>query len=265
MAVQNIANLTIYVFLFIVGLSFLKYCIFKNEIDNRGFQKIIGGLSVFVIAIIASNVLVYIISLFIGGLIIASEDFMKFLTAVIKSRDDKISETIDSLNHTKATEKEIDKKNEEDISYIKAIPNIEDIKLSANDEVNMRLKKVREVENLVNSYLKKEYGNKYDDQIKLKNKNNQLIVDGVIFNNNEIESIVEIKYISSGKFDHFKHIIKKLKLKVKKLLGSEIPLLFVIVSEKITENDILNIKDDCACDDIEFLFFRLSDNMLTKI
>ena len=57
------------------------------------------------VALVSKNSWVIGLSIFIGGLIVASEDFMKFLAAVMRTNSDKVAETINALV-TKASKEE---------------------------------------------------------------------------------------------------------------------------------------------------------------
>ena len=59
--------------------------IFRPTSRNLSDSKILGGLSVLMVAIIADNAWIYFLSFFIAGLLIASERFMLLLAAVFNS------------------------------------------------------------------------------------------------------------------------------------------------------------------------------------
>ena len=86
LALENAKVISIYFFEILTFFCILKV-VFSTE-ANRFLKKLIGGIIVFIVAIIANNAWVYFMSLFIGGLIIASEDFLKFIFAVWKGHPD---------------------------------------------------------------------------------------------------------------------------------------------------------------------------------
>ena len=106
-------NIVIAVCLFII----LK----KGDNQEKTFQKIIGGFAVFVIAALSNNTFVFSLSLFIGGLIIASENFMILLAAIMKSSGGTIPDSIKAINNLikKSTISEIEEKNKKSIEEIK--------------------------------------------------------------------------------------------------------------------------------------------------
>src|SRR3989339_814795 len=109
----SISSITVYAFLIFMGASLVKH-LFYGDDESKSLQKIIGGIGVFITAILSENKGVFGISLFIGGLIIASENFMKFLAAVLRSSGDRIPETAQALNATKASKEDIEDKIEEE-------------------------------------------------------------------------------------------------------------------------------------------------------
>jgi hypothetical protein len=84
------------ILLFFALLILIKILIIGDLSDKR-LQKAFGGIVVLVTALMSGNAWVIGVSIFIGGLIVASEDFMKFLAAIMRTRGDKVAETIQAL------------------------------------------------------------------------------------------------------------------------------------------------------------------------
>ncbi len=96
--IEMVEAIVVYVFLVLIFLCSFK-CIFsRNNVYDKNSEKILGGLVVFIIAIIAKNPYVFIVSLFIGGLIIASEEFMQKLVTILKSESKDIAKNLQPIN-----------------------------------------------------------------------------------------------------------------------------------------------------------------------
>lgn len=101
---MDVSDITIYFFL-ASSLSILIKILLRGDYEDKRLQKIFGGIIVLIAALVSKDPWVIGFSLFIGGLIVASEDFMKFLAAVVKTRSDKVAETVAALI-TSASEEE---------------------------------------------------------------------------------------------------------------------------------------------------------------
>lgn len=207
-APYTVLAVTCYIFLLIVLLIAIKFLLIKNEINDKGVQKIIGGLSVFLVAIISNNAWVFTISLFIGGLIIASEEFMHKLAIIFRSRSEDIKQ---NLNYTPATKKELNKNREEEstIELIKKETIEIDNKLKKQiEELNKELSKAqskqityaRESEVRVIEHLRGVYGDSLRVGLKINSNvsNSSFIFDAYLLKNaNALEAIIEIKVAKS--------------------------------------------------------------------
>lgn len=168
---ENVRIATVYFFQIVTIIVFIKLLFGKNTgADKDELRKLIGGLIIFIIAIIADKESVYILSLFIGGLIIASESFMKFIFAIWRSDPKYIAKTVQSFSLP--TVEEIKKKEKNEAREITENNNIEDEKIFEQ--------KSTEVNNLVYKYFKKIYGDLYCKDIKIQNEFGSTIVDGAI-------------------------------------------------------------------------------------
>lgn len=201
-SVDALRAVSVYLFLGVVILTYLKYVFFSNEVDRNGVQKIIGGLSVFVVAIISDHPTVLFASLFIGGLIIASEDFMKSLAAIFKSRSDKIPETISALNVEKASKNELEKKQLEEVKDIeKTIETSETSKGPASSEkkyeaIRDLYHKIKEAEDAVLNYFSDQYGPRFIRQVRLTSPGETpVIADGILKYTDNIQAVVEVQYL----------------------------------------------------------------------
>lgn len=248
-------KVVIFVFLMIIIVSFIRY-LKKGDDSAKLLQKLIGGLGVFTVAILSNNGWVYSTSIFIGGLIIASEEFMMFIAAVMKSTGDKVADTVKALKYQKASEAEVDlkaKKEEKEIE-IKVFDNIsvkeesvaalktattvehtEEPKLreGSNEKVNERVKRIKRVEELIQPFLIERFGKAYEPHIKLLSGEKSLILDGIIKRGEKIKGVVEIKYISPNSFPNLKYLIIRFREKLLKLSFKK-RLWMVVVSDNMT-------------------------------
>ena len=101
---------------FLIALSIVNFISFigivvskENRVENRSnyLQKIFGSSLVFLIAVLSNNPWIYFTSLFIGGLIIATEDFLSRIAIIMRSESKDIK---NNLNWTPATALEIEEK-----------------------------------------------------------------------------------------------------------------------------------------------------------
>ena len=248
---------TIYVFLLIITTCFIKYLLFKHNTNASGVQKIIGGLAVFVVALLSNHFLIQGLSLFIGGLIIASEEFMQKLAIIVRSQSQDIGQ---NLLTTQPTKKEIDQKREDEVDEIRKTV----LKKSQKTQHASILKTVILAESLVSDYFKKKLGNRYRENIKFTN-NNDYIADGVIFNSqNEIIGVVEIKQLATveSSIVNFRDNYVKIRKSI-----SDLPLLFCFVFEKeLSDREIIKLTwATHTLKKVEIGIFSLKDNKLHPI
>jgi len=201
LTIDGAKYVSIYFFQLLILSSFLIILFLKKEIDI--YIKIIGGLSVFVVAILANSEVVYFLSLLIGGLIIASEQFIKFIFAVWRTHPEKIQETIKAFEL--ATPEQVEEKRNLEI---------ESIAPGSGKNSNTIKSEYIEVESLVHSAIEKECGKLYKREVIIRSKATNLIVDGAIINYQNplrvfteeemkerselgLKKVIEIKYFRS--------------------------------------------------------------------
>lgn len=194
----------IYIFLTIISVSFLKLIIW-GDTDDKTLQKIIGGVCVFIVAIYSNDKTIFAISMFIGGLIIASEKFMQSLAAILRSDKNSIPSTIQALNNsadiTVASKKEFE---EETIKTERK--EVETPTQAATNPTGIDFKQRLEIEEEISNYLVTKYKNKFTKHIKLENEYGQIIVDGAVHNSSDMDrldlnnvlGLAEIQYIRRG-------------------------------------------------------------------
>jgi len=259
------------VFTLIVLVAFIKYLFYGDE-EIGLLQKIIGGLSVFVVAMTAQNPTVYVFSILIGGLIIASEEFISFIAAVLMSRGEKISDVIREFRAVPATPKEVNKKAREEArdEITQESPQVAAVRADrprhikgSNVSSNLRIDKISKIKREVRSILEKQYQGSYYPDMKLLNATGSTIVDGIIKNGESISTIVEIKYITQRSFENMRHIIPRFWKKMVKL-GVDSKILLVVVSDDMTLEAHNLISSDVQSI-AKVMSFKYGDGSLTKI
>lgn len=195
----DITIITLLVFCFFTLIKLLL----KGDTEDSSLQKIFGGMVVLSGALASQNPWAISLSIFIAGLIIASEDFMKFFAAVMKTSADKIPETIEAFRVKTTPPKEIAEKAEIEIQEIKKLEENastsdqgrEDT-LTSKENVDLSPDKYDEIlpriEENVLSKLEKSLNQKIDRHGSFSGLN--LIVDGnVIDNDKRILRLFEVK------------------------------------------------------------------------
>lgn len=238
---SDIRTLTVVVFLVCFSLAvILSVCIKARE---EYFQKISGGIAVFVVAILSENTWVIWTSLFIGGLIIASEEFMKSLVAIIRSSENKIPETLAAL--LPASQKDIDKKIEKEIKEEVQESNIAKgiTKQYSVDEYKARLRKAKAVERSVHAFLEKHYNGEYARGGLFQVDGKSLVVDAIVIEGakRKAREIIEIKYIATVAELSSVHFMAKLYINRVKAMNIKVPLRYVVVSEHMTRAAAMRI------------------------
>lgn len=265
-------SITVYVFLCIIIVGTICFLFLKDDSEkSKNLQKVIGGLSIFVLAIIANNGWVYSLSVFVGGLIIASEDFMKFFAAIMRTSGDKVAETVNALKTGKATPMEVSEKIQTEVSeddsktfeYMGGndltpveVTHTEQRtpKFGVNDRVNERLVTTRRIEDLVQQTLIETYGSAYESNMKITRGDKSLIVDGILRSKKKILRIIEIKYFNQNIPSALKFIILRLKEKLSKL-GITKKLMIVTVSDTMTKEMATQIFQENG-ESASFMFYK---------
>lgn len=128
----------VYAFLLVMISAFIKYLAGKDD-KEKNLQKVVGGMAVFIIAIISKNGWVFSVSIFIGGLIITSEEFMEKLAIIFRSRSEHIGQ---NLKTEPATKNDITKKEEVEIEELKKCSKEKDIRIKKMEENRKKAKNI---------------------------------------------------------------------------------------------------------------------------
>ena len=274
-----------YFFIAIAAIAFIRL-IWKGDDEGKKFQKIFGGLILLAAALLSNNGWVMAVSIFISGLIVASEDFMRFLAAIMRTNGDKISDTLMALRTEKATVKEVEKKQSreskelnlpileddpKDVSILKEIypgitispaPDIESQELP-NPVTRERVEKIKKVESLVQSYLKEVFPSVYEPHMKITNGQKAMIVDGIIRKNNKIRMVVEIRFLTRKSYSILGILITKFREKLVSI-GLKKRVLMIVVSEEMTLGDAQSMYESCKAF-ASLVFFAYKNEILAKI
>jgi hypothetical protein len=240
-------DFALFVFLVVIVGAFVSLLLGSDN-KERTLQKIVGGLSVFVVAILSENPYVTSISLFIGGLIIASEHFMKILVAIMRADSKDIK---DLVRVEPATPEEVEQKQVQEEKEVEVVGSVKPSEVKLSEEVVVRsdLSETRKhVERMVSERLMAKFGGKYKSNAKISTRENMVVFDGVI-QANESDSVitrrpiaVEIKYIP-----HLSKSFFAPETAISRVLAQmwsnsrDIRILFVLVGDDLTEEAAASI------------------------
>ncbi len=252
--IECVLAISVYLFLFIIFLAFIAF-LFKQE--QRSLQKIIGGFGVFVVAILSQDRQVMTLSLFIGGLIIASEEFMKTLAAIFRAESSDIPKILmEKATEKEKIEKEIKEKEEdpgEEKLEEKKKPEKEEKPLiqkakevKKKTSFKKRLQVEREVEEITNNYLSHIFGDRYSKNMKFKSEYGDIVVDGIIKKSysSEVSKIVEIKYVRNERERLLHYYARKIAERIR-FRVINIPILIIFVYEnKLTKKRVTDLHNN---------------------
>ena len=176
---ESVYAISNYVLLFIILGTALRYIILSDKSEGRGVHKIIGGLSAFEVALVSRQPFIILVSLFIGGLIIASEEFMHNLVIILKSKSEDIGK---NLSMTKASKEEVQEKKQKEIQKLKTITRGKPLKALSEGKVF--------------KYLENNFGVKSQRHIRIESGSNNFVVDGLVESEDKTKAaFVEVKLL----------------------------------------------------------------------
>lgn len=225
---EAVRAITVYVFLGLIIVSLLalffvsavegvcrllsrfgfKLTLAEGWRDERTLQKFVGGLSVFAVAIISDTPWVMALSLFIGGLIIASERFMRALAIIMKSQSQDLPQALGALTGLEASDashREIEEKITEEAKVLEPVsPSPSTSSESSRGEMRRKFEEKRKLslqaDESVADFFKKYFGDRYRAQVKISNQYGSIIADGALYSEKDKEEIThfaEIKYFET--------------------------------------------------------------------
>jgi hypothetical protein len=108
-----------------------------------------------------------------------------------------------------------------------------------------RLEKILRIENFFLDKFKTEYGESFCQKMKITNdlSGKSIIVDGLIYREGMISEIVEVRFITTGSFEHIFYVISNF-LKRTLRLGIKIPVRFIFVSEEMNTEAVEYISEE---------------------
>lgn len=267
-------DIIVYLFWIIIFLTFLKL-LFSKNIDEY-FKKIIGWLSILVFALVTENYYIIGISLFIGWLLIATENFLIHLAWIFSNKKwedlfrlfDSFTGKREEIKIEELTEREkineLKKEKEENNWKIENIKNINKAvptkknRLSINDIVE----KEKQILNLFeNSNFEKYKNISFKKNVRLDNKYWRFILDGVLKKDFEIILWIEIKFLGelwplTNIFFNIRKYIEKIRF-----MKFDFPFVLVLAAEKFELNDIEKIKEKYSnFEDINIIFYQFWKN-----
>jgi len=186
----------------------------------------------------------------------------------MRTRADKVADTVNALLVARASVKEIDQKREEEsVIEVESAEGEEKRKVNTdNEKVVERAEKIKWVEEKLMPFLQTELGDSFQPHMKIINKasgEKPLIVDGVIIRNEKIKIIVEIKYITERSFDNLRYLIYRYQQKLKRL-GVKGRVLMVVASENMTKEAAQKMYDENR-QAANLMFFKVNPDSVEHI
>lgn len=235
-APRTLEAVTIYVLLGIIVSCFVLN---RHNLGSQSVQKIIGGLTVFVVALLSHSTPVIGFSLFIGGLIIASEEFMAKLAIIFRSESKDLGTNVASL--TTATKTEVQAKNKEEALDLVAA----EVVSAASPAITRTLASQNAtVKALVLDYLQDRYSNERyqilpEQKIDSPDAKSSVVVDGVLVENtpskSEIVSLIEIQYVGSAyKFDRLLATIQRRVEVLTEVINDKPVVFYLAIDQKLS-------------------------------
>lgn len=271
----DLLHIVTFFFCLIILVSF-GFLLYKGDNDVKSLQKIIGGFAVFIVSLIAQKPYVFVIALLIGGLIIASENFMRFLAAVLKSSGDKVPDLVNAWNTNTATSDEVEQKVVQET--VEAEIALQNTPKDAGEQKQSSIvshrelgEKVKLSEQLVGDFFSSAFGVKYQKNVKLTKVINQvfsptpLILDGAIMEGDEVQHIFEIRHLHSLSIALPRIIAKRFVERIR-MNSISAPITMAFVSEAMSAEFAKRIKVSIpGFYKLELIFFKLEGEIVIPI
>lgn len=251
--------------------------LFSKDEDGK-FQKIFGSTILLIAGIWSGNAIAISVSVIVGGLLVATEDFMRFIVAVIKSRGDMVPQTVHALIATPATKEEMAEsipekeliKHDEEVEVVKepevisARDGEKRTSSSKNEKVIERYKKTEKLVSNVQEELQMKFGENYYPEMKLQNEyDEKVVVDGVVKRKEKPVMVVEVKYITEKSFPNVKYLVYRFRNKLNKV-GFTKALTFVLIADEMNEEYARLIKADVR-NAAQLIFYKHTEGALEEI
>lgn len=267
-------DIIVYLFGSILFIAFLKFLFSSNPDEYT--KKIIWWISILTFALVTHNNYIIWISLFIGWLLIATENFLMHLASIFSSKKwDDLSKVLDSFNKNwkkefeaeKITKEEKQKEEEKNVEEEKEV--INEIKESTTKHESswpnrISYKDIYELESKIISHFlnsNKDILSKFliENDIRIKNEYGNFILDWVIKDGNKIISWIEVKIISSPTrhiYMHIRRFIERIRY-----MKFDFPFILIVWAYEFDLNEINRVKNQFSSfDDIKILFYQIWEN-----
>lgn len=234
-------QITIFIFLLIILLSLIALIIFGDTKDKT-YQKVIGGLVVFTVALISKHWIVIFTSLFIGGLIIASEKFLQSLAAILRTDGNVMPNTLAELNKSV----DVSAASSEEVAIEKGKEEVH----KDSDSNRLSLQQINLVEEKILKILSSKYKEHFTPNLKLENRYGQIVVDGAVhysadagkLNLENVLGLAEIKYLSKIDIFSFEFMVRRVLERIRYLFISK-QMLIIFCAKKLTKEKALEVKN----------------------
>lgn len=251
--------LVIIFFMAVITLSLLIGVVASVFSKGRRFSdsKVLGGLSVLLVAIIADNAWIYFLALFIAGLLIASERFMLLLAAVFNSDRTNVhkipsywqeeksyseQELVETIEESSG-EREI-AKDTPDNPEGKDDTSSKDAAEDKRERFKAYIQKISDIESMALSKLRDRTNYKYQLKESVAVKLNDVTIkyDAIFVEpeTNTIKGAFEVKYFASMKGANIKAYLGN---RARKFLSSEYKVGFIIVFNGYDHGELNQILD----------------------
>lgn len=186
-------------------------------------------------------------------MIVASENFLRSLAAILKSKSSDLPNVLKALIISKPTEKELNIKmgtEEKDLTLSKRFES------RRNEVINI----IKRSEELVTSYFAQRYGERFESDVKIENEYGSIIFDGVIYDMSGRKNLLralEVKYILLANKNVVNFSIRRI-LERQRFLLINFPITIVFVSDNLKLEEAIEIRKNIHIyKNVDVMFFSL--------
>jgi hypothetical protein len=271
-SMTNASSFVVFILLFLVVLIFLRFILFSKLPPSSTTLKLLGGLTVFIVALLSENDLVIFASLFIGGLIIASEEFMQNLAIIFRSNSADIGK---NLHTTRASKAEMQQKRKADAEQLSASTaesgEKQSTKSSTRSSVQKLTKTAVQAEELVSEYFEKKFGELYEREMRVSGPlgTPTVVVSGVLRTlDNTVYSLVEIAYVLG--FEQIPPVLEQVVQRLQPMLSDQRALICIVAdAELFTDStaalEVFDSLKELNAPHVGLLLFSLDKNAVTPV
>ncbi len=265
------ASLVVYALLALIVLVFFRFVLFTKQQPSGTTLKLLGGLTVFIVALLSENDLVIFASLFIGGLIIASEEFMQNLAIIFRSNSADIGK---NLHTTRASKSEMEHKRRSDAEQLSSSGSIASqpaAKPSTRASVKKLAQSAAQAEELVSEYFEKKFGELYEREMRVSGPIGMpaVVVSGVLRTvDNRVYSLVEIKYVVD--FEQVAPLLEQTVKRLQPVVAEQRALICIVADSALFSDTAASLEAFDALKELHapqvgLLLFSLEKNAVTPV